>query len=186
MTDYVDRIVHPRWRASLWAARPPRSAGFARADRRAAVLIEDHLWQHVYKWTRRRHPRRADGGSPPATSASTTRPGETGGSSATAKPAPTSTATPGRRSSGTSWPPAGTHPTTLPWPSTGPTGDANANPQDHAVLGTPPAHPTRALPAVRGTAAVCGRPTRPPTQWETWYRGIRKVCRTPRNSSHVR
>ena len=47
-------------------------------------------------------------------------------------------ATPGRRSSGTSRSPAGTHPTTLPWPSTGPTGDANANPRNWPSPGNAP------------------------------------------------
>ncbi len=72
-------------------------------------------------------PKRTDSGSRPATSARSTRPGATSGSTATEKPAPTSTTTPGRRSSGTSRSSAGTHLTTLPWPDTGPTGDVSAN-----------------------------------------------------------
>ena len=92
-------------------------------------------------------PRRAGDGSPPATSASSTRTGATGGSSATGKPAPTSTSTPGRRSSGTRRSPAGTRLTILPWPSTGPTGAASRNPRNWPRPGRPPC----------GTSAGCAR-----------------------------
>ena len=99
-------------------------------------------------------PGRAGNGSPPATSARTTRTGATGGSSATGKPGPTSTSTPGRRSSGTRRSPAGTRPTILPSPSTGPTGGGTETPATGPVLADRPAGPGRAVPAMQGTAAV--------------------------------
>ena len=53
-------------------------------------------------------------GSSPGTSARSTRPGGTGGCSATATAAPTCSSSPGRRSSGTRWSRAGRPPTTRP------------------------------------------------------------------------
>ena len=117
-------------------------------------------------------PRRAGDGSPPATSARTTRTGATSGSTATGKPAPTSTSTPGRRSSGTRRSPAGTHPTILPWPSTGPTGGGNRNPRNWPRPGNAPCATSTdsaryagnrcCSPTARQTPPASGRPgTRP-------------------------
>jgi uncharacterized membrane protein YuzA (DUF378 family) len=63
-------------------------------------------------------------GSLTGTSARSTRPGTTGGSSATATVAATSAGSPGRRSSVTRWSWARRHPTTRPWTATGRSGGA--------------------------------------------------------------
>lgn len=89
--------------------------------------LDDHMWQLLYRWARRRHPTSRGAGSPPGTSANSTHPGRTDGCSATATAASTSTGSPGRKSSGTSRSRVRRPPTILPSSSTGRTGDANGS-----------------------------------------------------------
>ena len=63
---------------------------------------------------------------------------------------------------------------TLPWPSTGPTGDANANPHNWRRRGNAPCAPnTDAARCAREPLLPVDGPPDSCTQWETWYRGIR-------------
>jgi group II intron reverse transcriptase/maturase len=75
-------------------------------------------------------------GPPPATSACSTRPGTTCGSSGAAKPATTCASSPGQRSSGTRWPPGGHPPMTPPWPGTGPSAASASGPRSALRPGT--------------------------------------------------
>jgi len=76
--------------------------------------LDWHVWKLAYKWRTGLTRTRGNGGSFPATSASSTRPGVTGGCSVTVTAAPTCSSSPGRRSPGTRWSRAGPHPMTLP------------------------------------------------------------------------
>ena len=73
-------------------------------------------------------------------------------------------------------PPEGTHPTTQPWSSTGPTGDANANPHRLRRPGSATWASSKDSASCVGNPLLYVDPTPDSlTQWETWYRGIRKT-----------
>ena len=146
------------------------------ASKKAYQALDDHLWQHLYKWARRRHPNKSRRWVTARYFGQFTRPGATSGSSVTTTAAPTSTTTPGQRSSGTSRSPAGTHPTTLPSPSTGPTGGANANPRRSQKPGNASYVPsTGTAPCAGNRCCYTDRLPDSLTQWETWYTAIRKA-----------
>ena len=122
--------------------RGVRQAGHAR--------VEAHL--QVGHATATRTNRSA--GSSTGTSASSTSPGVTGGSSVTVTAAPTCSSTPGPRSSATRWSQARRHPTTRPWPTTGPGGDNAAPPPLDGVSLRLLQGAARTLPGLRWTAAA--------------------------------
>jgi RNA-directed DNA polymerase len=67
------------------------------------AALDHYLWKLTYKWARHSHPNKPARWIIAATSASSARPGKTGGYSATAAAALTSAGSPGQRSSGTRW-----------------------------------------------------------------------------------
>jgi RNA-directed DNA polymerase len=116
-------------------------------------------------------------GSSPATSARSTRPGVTSGSSVTATAAPTCTSSPGPGSCATRWSPGPRRSTTRPWPTTG-TADGDA--RDCNRQSTAP--PNGCSTARTGGASTAGSssctPTARPkahTSGNKWLRGLRKA-----------
>jgi RNA-directed DNA polymerase len=90
--------------AAVISTRNPIIRGWAAyyrgvVSKEVFAMVDHHLWQDTYRWALRSHPNKAKRGSPPATSACSTRPGRIGGCSATATAAPTSADSSGPRSS---------------------------------------------------------------------------------------
>ena len=83
-------------------------------SKRTFAGFDDYLWKLTYKWACHSHPGKPRPGSPAGTSASSTPPGTTSGSSATPPAAPTCPTSPGHPSSGTARSPARRPPTTRP------------------------------------------------------------------------
>ena len=119
-------------------------------------------------------------GSLPGTSASSIRPGRTGGCSATAKAAPTCTSSPGPTSSDTRSSKARRPPTTPPWPNTGPS-DGARRPCRSTTPASGSTEPRTVAARSAGTRS-CPTIDRPqtPREWEHWLATTRKTI----NSRH--
>jgi RNA-directed DNA polymerase len=117
--------------------------------------LDDYVWKLTYKWGNTATRTSRGTGSSPDTSAGSTRPGRTGGCSATAPAAPTCSSSPGPRSSGTQWSRARRHPTIPPLPTTGPS-DARKDPRPRWAA--PPCacyrHRTAAAPCAAGSSCT--------------------------------
>lgn len=135
--------------------------------------LDDYLWRLTYRWRCGSTRTSRGGGSPPATSAGSTRQGTTDGCSATATAVPTCVASPGPTSSGTRWSRVRRLRTTRPLPATGPPGVTS--PDDH--------HPLyrRLLREQDGNCVRCGEQLlhadhlpQSPQDWEQWHRSVHK------------
>ena len=144
------------------------------ASKKAFQGLDDHLWRQLYKWARRRHPRKPRRwvtaryfGAFHPTRRDRWVFGDRDSGAYLHRYAWT-------RSSGMRRSRAGTHPMTLPWPSTGPTGAVNADPHNWRRPGNAPCAPnTDAARCAREPLLHVDDPPDSCTQWETWYRGIR-------------
>ena len=119
--------------------------------------LDWHVWKLAYKWANWTHPHKGKRWIVSRYFARSTRPGATGGCSATATAAPTCSSSPGRRSPGTPWSRAGPHPTTRPWPATGQPGGDTGHPRS-----TRPGcgYSRNSVGAARSAATCCSTPTR--------------------------
>jgi len=117
------------------------------ASKKSFQALDSYRWQQLYKWARRRHPKKGRRWVTTRYFGQYCQHRRNRWVFGDREPEPTSTSTPGRRSSGTRRSPAGTRLTILPWPSTGPAGAASGNPRNCPRPGRPPC----------GTSADCAR-----------------------------
>ena len=148
--------------------------------------LDHYLWRLTYKWATLQPREQADdAGSLPGTSASSTRPGKTGGCSATAPAAPSCTASPGPTSSATRSSDTGRHPMTPSWPTTGPGDGAK-----HPCRSTTP--PCRLHREQDGRCAICkstllaveDRPQTPQRMGNTGWRPPARRSTSSGTSAH--